>query len=91
MNSRNSARRAAIAHVSETRPLDRGIDYRREPLHEIFGSLVFDEAAMRARLPKDVFERMNATIRRGLPLAADVADVVANSMKDWAVENGATH
>ena len=91
MTSRNSARRAAVTHVAETRPLDRGIDYRREPLQEIFGSLVFDEAAMRARLPKDVFERMIATIRRGLPLSPDIADVVANSMKEWAVENGATH
>ena len=80
MTSRNSARRAAVTHVAETRPLDRGIDYRREPLQEIFGSLVFDEAAMRARLPKDVFERMIATIRRGLPLSPDIADVVANYM-----------
>jgi glutamine synthetase len=91
MNSRNAARQAAIAGVAASRPLDKHIDYRREPLQEIYGSLVFDEPAMRERLPGDVFRQLSATIHEGRPLAPQIADVVANSMKDWAVENGATH
>ena len=91
MTRRNSARQAAVAQVSHTRPLDRHIDYVKEPLDKIYGSLVFDEHAMRARLPKDVFKRLSATIFQGLPLEPAIADVVANTMKDWAVENGATH
>ena len=91
MSTRNTARQTAISQVGRTRPLDRNIDYTKEPLQEIFGSLVFDEHAMRERLPKDVFKRLSATIRQGLPLEPHVADIVANSMKDWAVEKGATH
>lgn len=91
MPTRNNARQSAIARIARTRPLDRGIDYTREPLTEIFGTFVFDEHAMRERLPKDVFQRLSATIHQGLPLEPDLADIVANSMKDWAVEKGATH
>ncbi len=91
MKSRNSARQRAIARIARTRPLDAGVDYVKEPLREIFGSLVFGENAMRNRLPKDVFTRLLATIRQGLPLEPAVADIVANSMKEWAVEKGATH
>ena len=91
MSTRNTARQTAISQVGRTRPLDRNIDYTKEPLQDIFGSLVFDEHAMRERLPKDVFKRLSATIRQGLPLEPHVADIVANSMKDWAVERGATH
>ncbi len=88
---RNSTRKSAIEHIAITRPLNMQIDYAKEPLQEIYGSLVFGEEAMRARLPKGVFTRLSATIKEGLPLELEVADVVANSMKDWAVERGATH
>jgi len=91
MSSRNNARQNAIAQVARTRPLDRDIDYTREPLTEIFGSLVFDEYDMRERLPKDVYKRLMATINQGLPIEPAIADVVANTMKEWAVEKGATH
>ncbi len=89
--NRSSSRRKAIARIGKTRPLSVGIDYRREPLQEIFGALVFDQAQMAARLPKDVFQRLQNTIRDGYPLDISVADVVANAMKEWAVEMGATH
>ena len=91
MSSRNSARQTAIAQVSRTRPLDRNIDYSKEPLQQIFGSLVFDEQDMRERLPRDVFKRLSATIHEGIPLAPQIADIIANTMKEWAVEKGATH
>jgi glutamine synthetase len=68
--------------------------YRRErtmELTEVFGSNVFNDKVMKARLPKDVYKALKATIEMGTPLRPDVADVVANAMKDWAIERGATH
>lgn len=58
---------------------------------EIFGNMVFNEQIMKARLPKETYKAMKKTINEGLPLNIDIANVVANAMKDWAVEKGATH
>ncbi len=58
---------------------------------EIFGSLVFDESTMKARLPKETYKQLMKTIAGGEKLDGNVATVVANAMKDWAIENGATH
>ncbi len=58
---------------------------------ELFGSMVFNEAVMKERLPKDVYRKLRRTIGQGLALEAEIADVVANAMKDWAIEKGATH
>lgn len=60
-------------------------------LSEIFGKNVFDDNLMREKLPKATYKKLHKTIDEGLPLTADVADVVANAMKDWAIERGATH
>ncbi len=57
----------------------------------IFSADVFSRDVMRQRLPKDVFRSLLRTIDRGEPLDPKVADVVASAMKDWAIENGATH
>ena len=57
----------------------------------IFGSLVFNDAVMRDRLPKHIYNSLKKTRQQGLPLDSEVADVVANAMKDWAIEKGATH
>lgn len=57
----------------------------------MFGSLVFNESVMQARLPKATFKGLKKTIKEGLPLEPGVAEVVASVMKDWAVELGATH
>ena len=56
-----------------------------------FGSMVFGEKAMRERLPKETYRALRRTIERGRPLEPALASVVANAMKDWAVERGATH
>ena len=56
-----------------------------------FGSLVFDERAMKARLPGKVYHSLKQTIRRGERLDPTVAGAVADAMRDWAVERGATH
>ncbi len=58
---------------------------------EIFGSQVFNDEVMRTRLPKDVYKSLQKTIAEGKHLQKDIADVVAEAMKDWATEKGATH
>lgn len=62
-----------------------------EPLPSLFGSDVFSEAVMRERLPKNVFKAIKATIDQGVALDASASGVIANAMKDWAIEKGATH
>ena len=56
-----------------------------------FGNDVFSRKVMRQRLPKDVYKKLMQTVELSQPLDRDVADVVATVMKDWAIENGATH
>ena len=58
---------------------------------DYFGCMVFDDKAMRLRLPTEIYEAMKKTIRDGKRLDIAVANAVADAMKEWAVENGATH
>jgi glutamine synthetase len=58
---------------------------------EVFGSNVFNLKTMKERLPKDTYKALKKTIDQGAPLTLEVANVVANAMKDWAIEKGATH
>ena len=58
---------------------------------ELFGSMVFDDKVMRARLSADVYHSLKDTIRKGKKLDLSVANAVADAMCAWAVENGATH
>ena len=58
---------------------------------DIFSSMVFDDATMEARLPKETYKALQRTIKQGKHLDPSVATVVANAMKDWAIEKGATH
>ena len=58
---------------------------------EEFGSLVFDDRAMKARLTGEVYHAMKQTIKQGRPLNPSIANAVAAAMRDWAVERGATH
>ena len=58
---------------------------------KIFGENVFNDAVMRERLPKATYKSLRTTIEQGLPLDPSVAEIVANAMKDWAIEKGATH
>ena len=57
----------------------------------LFGSMVFNDSVMRARLPKDIYKALKKTMSQSTHLELEVANVVANAMKDWAVEKGATH
>jgi glutamine synthetase len=63
----------------------------KEDVIELFGSKVFNITVMRKRLPKHIYKSMLRTIKEDLPLESEVAEVVANAMKDWALELGATH
>ncbi|MBE7011496.1 MAG: glutamine synthetase type III [Ruminococcaceae bacterium] len=58
---------------------------------EIFGSMVFDDSVMRQRLSEDTYKAMQKTIQDGRKLDITIANSVANAMKDWAIEKGATH
>ena len=58
---------------------------------DYFGSLVFDDRVMRAKLPSDVYASLKRTIDEGASLDTHVADALATAMRDWAVEHGATH
>ncbi len=58
---------------------------------EMFGSMVFSDKVMQERLPKATYKALKKTVENGEPLDESVANVVANAMKDWAVELGATH
>ena len=60
-------------------------------LTELFGSNVFNDKVMKQRLPKEIYKALKETIEEDMPLRPDVANVVANAMKDWAIEKGATH
>ncbi|HVS19777.1 MAG TPA: glutamine synthetase III, partial [Planctomycetota bacterium] len=86
-----SPRQIAVQSLSETRPSVRADATAPERLTSLYGRNVFGEEAQRKRLPRPVFDALRSTIETGAELQPDIADAVANAMKDWAVERGATH
>ena len=60
-------------------------------IEELFGSMVFNETAMRERLPEATYNELKASIAENRALTLEIANVVAGAMKDWAIEKGATH
>ena len=58
---------------------------------EIFGSMVFGDNTMKERLPRETYKALQKTIKDGKRLDINIANIVASSMKDWAIERGATH
>ncbi len=58
---------------------------------ESFGTMVFNETVMREKLPREIYKKMQATMKKGKRLDIETANVIANAMKDWAIERGATH
>ncbi|HBA84347.1 MAG TPA: glutamine synthetase type III [Verrucomicrobia bacterium] len=87
----SSARQNAIAAVTNYKPMEKPLDFSKTPSNELFGSNVFNENIMRARLPKSVYKALRRTIDFGEKLDVSVADAVAIAMRDWAIEKGATH
>ena len=63
----------------------------KQNVPELFGSMVFDDRVMRARLSSDVYESLRKTIDENEKLDEEVAQAVAKEMRDWAIEKGATH
>jgi len=86
-----TARASAIAAINNYQPSGQSWNFRETPTSELFGANVFNDAVMKARLPKSVYKAMQATIKQGKPLDPGIADAVALAMKDWAIEKGATH
>ena len=62
-----------------------------ETVADYFGSLVFNDCVMRERLPKDVYKALRRTVDEGKDLDINIANAVANAMKNWAIEKGCTH
>jgi glutamine synthetase len=84
-----SPRQDALRHIS-TAPVE-SIPRERFNLTEVFGSRVFNDSVQRRRLRPDAYQALRRTIDRGEQLDPRIADAVADAMKDWAVEHGATH
>jgi len=62
-----------------------------EGVLQIYGKNTFNDAVMQAKLQKDVYKKLKATIKTGAKLDPSIANTVAHAMKEWALENGATH
>ena len=62
-----------------------------ETMMAVYGSMVFNDSAMKQRLPKETYRELKACIKEGRSLPRETANVIANAMNDWAVEKGATH
>ena len=60
-------------------------------IKELFGSMVFNDSVMKERLPEDTYKKLREAVALGKGIDRSVADTVANAMKDWAIEKGATH
>lgn len=87
----SNARLNAIAAVTNYRATAPALDFSKTPASEIFGSNVFDNRVMKARLPKATYQALRRTIDNGEKLDVSVAGEVATAMRDWAIEKGATH
>jgi len=85
------ARLNAISAIINYKPSHAPLNFSETKPTEVFGSNVFNDIVMKERLPKHVYKTLKKTIAFGAKLDSSVADVVANAMKDWAIEKGATH
>jgi glutamine synthetase len=88
--SASSSRFAAIQAANYYR-VPATLPYKDAHSASLYGSAVFNEKVMQARLPKGVYKSLRKTIETGAPLDPSTADVVALALKDWALERGATH
>src|SRR5580698_38410 len=86
-----SSRKDIIQRIATAKHKLDFIDFKQNSLKDLFGVNVFSEAVQRERLSKPIYKGLQATIKKGEPLRADIADSVASAMKDGAIEKGATH
>jgi len=87
----SNARQEAIKAIALTKHKLAYVDFKTIHLKDVFGSNVFSEAEMQARLPKTAYKSLMKTIHEGASFDPAVADAVAAAMRDWALEHGATH
>jgi len=87
----NKARKVAIHEIANITAPKKSLDYKSYDLPKEFGSNVFNIIEMQQRLPVNAFKALKNTLKNGEPLDASLAQEVANAMKEWAVEKGATH
>ncbi|MBG3877618.1 glutamine synthetase type III [Desulfovibrio oxamicus] len=85
------ARLNAISAITNYKPSAAPMNFAETKPTELFGCNVFNDKVMKDRLPKAVYKSLKKTIELGEKLDPSIADVVANAMKDWAIEKGATH
>ena len=88
-NTTSSARKAALQAIASRTP--NTAESARPSISEYFGINTFGQRLMRAKLPKDVYARLSASIKLGKKLDLDIAPTVAQAIKEWAMSNGATH
>lgn len=81
----------AISAVTNYKPSSAPLNFAETKPTDLFGSNVFNDKIMRERLPGDAYKSLKKTIEYGEKMDPALADIVANAMKDWAIEKGATH
>lgn len=86
-----STRQLAIKAVNSWSITDHKPPFLNEDIREVYASNVFSDEVMRSRLPDAIYKSYQRTIKKGQPLDPNVADVIATTMKEWALEHGATH
>ena len=86
-HARDSAIQAITSWPTNGRRAPRTIS----PIRALFGTNVFSDEIMKARLPENVYKAIRNTLKKGAPLDSTIADVVAATMREWAMEHGATH
>lgn len=83
--------RSRVAQSFDERKAIELEDYTGQPVQEIYGELVFNDEAQRKFLSKDVYKKLRATVDRGEIIDVSIADQVAQGMREWAMEHGASH
>ena len=87
-----TARQSAIAAITSWQMNGQSLHLDdRTTVRQLFGTNVFSDEVMRARLPENVYRALRNTIKKGVPIDPTIADVVAAAMREWAMEKGATH
>src|SRR4051794_6677925 len=87
----STARQAAVRAIAGTNYDLQNVSFKETHIKDTFGANVFNESMQREVLPKAVVRALQRTIKRGDELDPQIADTVANAMKDWAIARGATH
>ncbi|MDX2036273.1 MAG: glutamine synthetase III [Isosphaeraceae bacterium] len=87
----SNARKDAIESIAASSLGSRTATKEKANLRDLFGANVFSDVVMRDRLPENTYKALRNTLKKGVPLDPTVADVVATTMKEWAMEKGATH